>query len=78
MHAELDRVVGHERFPTLEDRDDMPYLWNVVKEVMRIRLVSPMMFTHFADKDFTVHDTRNAEFTIPAGTMLHLHGWVPW
>lgn len=33
--AEIDRVVGPERLPTLDDFDDMPYLHAVVLEIFR-------------------------------------------
>lgn len=35
VHAELDRVVGSERPPTLDDLDDMPYLRAAVIENYR-------------------------------------------
>ena len=33
--AEIDRVVGSERLPDFEDREHLPYLECVVKEVFR-------------------------------------------
>lgn len=33
--AEIDRVVGSERLPELEDRPSLPYLECVLKEVYR-------------------------------------------
>lgn len=33
--AEIDRVVGHDRLPTFEDQEDMPYLRAVVLETLR-------------------------------------------
>lgn len=32
---ELDRVVGSERLPDFDDRDSLPYLNAVIKEVYR-------------------------------------------
>lgn len=32
---EIDEVIGDERLPTFADRDQLPYLWNVFREVMR-------------------------------------------
>lgn len=32
---ELDRVIGGDRLPTLDDRDSLPYLESVVKETYR-------------------------------------------
>lgn len=39
---ELDRVVGHDRLPTFGDREDLPYLSAVVKEVLRWKPVAPL------------------------------------
>ncbi|KAF8314232.1 cytochrome P450 [Clavulina sp. PMI_390] len=39
---ELDRVVGHNRLPTIEDQPNLPYLDAVVKEVLRWRPVVPI------------------------------------
>ncbi|KAG8897260.1 hypothetical protein FRC00_004625, partial [Tulasnella sp. 408] len=33
--AEIDRIVGHDRLPTFEDQEDMPYLRAVVLETLR-------------------------------------------
>lgn len=33
--AEVDRVVGQDRLPDFEDRESLPYLECVVKEVYR-------------------------------------------
>lgn len=35
IHAELDRIVGSDRPPTLEDQKDMPYLGAAVLEILR-------------------------------------------
>ena len=33
-HAEMDRVVGRDRLPTFEDRDQLPYVDAICKEVI--------------------------------------------
>ena len=40
--AEIDRVVGRDRFPTLADQPDLPYTAALVKEVVRWNPVSPL------------------------------------
>ena len=35
VQSEIDRVVGSERLPTLDDRKNLPYLESVMKEVFR-------------------------------------------
>lgn len=33
--AELDRVIGSNRLPTINDWDDLPYVTSIVREVIR-------------------------------------------
>lgn len=40
--AEIDAVVGSGRLPTIADRDSLPYVCSVQKEVLRWRPVVPM------------------------------------
>ena len=40
--AELDAVVGRDRVPTFGDKDHLPYVQAIVKEVMRWRPVGPL------------------------------------
>ena len=39
---EIDRVVGTNRLPNLDDREHLPYLVAVHKEVLRWHTVGPM------------------------------------
>ena len=34
-HEELDRVIGRDRLPNVEDEDSLPYTSSVVKELLR-------------------------------------------
>ena len=40
VHAELDKVVGHNRLPSLEDKSELPYLEATISEVQRCSQVS--------------------------------------
>lgn len=40
--AEIDRVIGPNRLPTLADREDLPYVDALVKEVYRFNPVAPL------------------------------------
>ena len=40
--AEIDRVVGNERLPQLEDKESLPYTMAIMKEVLRWQPVAPM------------------------------------
>ncbi|KAF4603113.1 hypothetical protein EYR38_003518 [Pleurotus pulmonarius] len=53
--AEIDRVIGGERIPTLEDFDDLPYLRALIKEVHRFRPVLPGAVPHMAARDIRVN-----------------------
>lgn len=39
--AEISRVIGSDRLPTLRDWDSLPYVSAVVKEVLRWQPVTP-------------------------------------
>jgi len=43
---ELDRVIGGDRLPTLDDRDSLPYLESVVKEIYRWSKPVPLGLPH--------------------------------
>ena len=48
---ELDQVTGGARLPTFEDRDALPYVRAVAKEVLRWEQVIPMGVPHVSRKD---------------------------
>lgn len=50
--AELDRVVGTDRIPSFEDRDDLPYVSALVKEASRWWPITPMSFPHTVTQEF--------------------------
>ena len=39
---EIDEVVGRSRMPTFADRDHLPYIRAIVKEVLRWRPAAPL------------------------------------
>ena len=40
--AEIDAVVGDKRLPTFEDRDQLPYVNALVRELIRWSEVAPL------------------------------------
>ena len=44
VQEEMDEVVGNDRLPTLDDRNHLPYLECILKEVLR--LVFPFFFVY--------------------------------
>ena len=65
VQEELDRVIGVDTRPTVEDRDRLPYLNAVILENMRYRTVGPLAVPHKAAKPCEV-----GEFTIPEGAQV--------
>ncbi|KAF8592851.1 cytochrome P450 [Ceratobasidium sp. AG-I] len=49
--AEIDSVLGGSRLPEMEDQESLPYVCNVLKELMRWRTVTPLGVPHASIKD---------------------------
>lgn len=71
VHAELDAVIGTDRLPTLQDRPKLTYFFAVLKEVMRMRIVSPVLAPHYCSEDIKV-----GGYVLPRGTAIYLHAWA--
>ena len=67
---EIDRVVGNDRLPGFEDRDQLPYVDAIVKEVLRWHPIGPMGLPHTSTED----DTYEGYF-IPKGALLMANIW---
>ncbi|KAJ3498320.1 hypothetical protein NLG97_g1215 [Lecanicillium saksenae] len=50
---EIDRVVGTDRLPQFEDRDNLPYVEGLVQEAYRWHTVTPMGLPHVAEEDLS-------------------------
>lgn len=68
--AELDEVVGPDRLPGPEDRECLPYINALVKEVLRWAPVAPFSIPHGATEDIEYNG-----YFIPAGTVLIPNTW---
>lgn len=62
---EIDRVVGRDRLPTLNDRPNMPYLEALVLESVRVFMGRTFSIPHRALKDTTLQG-----YHIPKDTMV--------
>lgn len=51
LQAELDSVVGRERQPDFDDRDELPYVQAVVRENWRWRAATPGGLPHRLEED---------------------------
>ncbi|GCB68446.1 hypothetical protein scyTo_0015222, partial [Scyliorhinus torazame] len=65
VHEEIDRVVGKERKPTSEDREEMPYTNAVIHETQSLGNVIPNSLPHQTYRDKEVMGYR-----IPKGTII--------
>ncbi|KDQ64911.1 hypothetical protein JAAARDRAFT_188186 [Jaapia argillacea MUCL 33604] len=68
--SELDRVVGPDRLPSFLDRENLPYVDAVLKEVLRWAVVTPRGGPHSSLED-DVHDG----YYIPKGTIVIPNVW---
>ncbi|XP_056671009.1 cytochrome P450 2J2-like isoform X1 [Monodelphis domestica] len=65
IQAEIDRVIGQSRQPTMADRENMPYTNAAIHEVLRMGNILPVNVPRVARVDTTV-----AGYYVPKGTML--------
>ncbi|KAF8871009.1 cytochrome P450 [Infundibulicybe gibba] len=68
--VELDSVVGNSRLPDLTDRDSLPYVNAVIKEVMRWHNVFPLALPHT-----TTSDDEYDGYFIPKGSTVMGNTW---
>ncbi|KAB5591581.1 Cytochrome P450 family protein [Ceratobasidium theobromae] len=64
---EIDRVIGTERLPTFDDRDRLPYVNNLISEVMRWQPVTPLAVPHACSQDDVYRNYR-----IPQGAIVSM------
>ncbi|KAK8989689.1 hypothetical protein V6N11_064106 [Hibiscus sabdariffa] len=69
--AELDRVIGRERWVEEEDIVNLPYINSIAKEAMRLHPVAPMLVPRVARQDCQI-----AGYDIPKGTRALVNIWT--
>ncbi|TFK64022.1 cytochrome P450 [Pluteus cervinus] len=69
--AQIDTVVGRDRLPTFADRENLPYIRAIVKEVLRWRPVGPLGLPRRTTQD----DYYNGYF-IPKGALIIANVWA--
>ncbi|KAJ8021825.1 Cytochrome P450 1B1 [Holothuria leucospilota] len=63
--AEVDKVVGRDRLPCLNDRDNLPYTTATLFEVMRYSSIVPISLPHATTKQVQI-----GGYTLPEGTWV--------
>ncbi|XP_022766457.1 cytochrome P450 81D11-like [Durio zibethinus] len=69
--TEMDNVVGQDRLMDESDLANLPYLYCIISETMRIKPVVPLLIPHESSKDCVV-----GGYSIPRGTMLLVNAWA--
>ncbi|KAI8264873.1 Multifunctional cytochrome P450 monooxygenase [Colletotrichum sp. SAR11_239] len=67
---EIDRVIGSERLPNLDDRDKLPYIEAIVLEILRWHPIGPMGLPHSCDQDIVFRN-----YLIPKDSYLMPNVW---
>ena len=73
MHEELDRVIGPDALPTVEDRTRLPYTFACLAESMRYRTIGPLAVPHKASEDTEVGGYRIPEGAQVLGNIYSIH-----
>ncbi|KAK0438296.1 cytochrome P450 [Armillaria borealis] len=68
---EISRVVGSARLPDFNDRESLPYVDSLLKEVHRLNPVGPLAVPHKSTKD----DSYNG-YLIPSGSVVLPNTWA--
>ncbi|KAJ6590626.1 cytochrome P450 [Mycena vulgaris] len=69
--AEIDAVVGDKRLPNFDDRESLPYIDALYRELMRFHGPAPLGVPHSSSED----DVYNG-FFIPAGSTIMYNQWA--
>ncbi|XP_051720023.1 cytochrome P450 2G1-like isoform X2 [Ctenopharyngodon idella] len=65
MQREIDRVIGQNRIPNMDDRKSLPFTDAVIHEVQRYMDIVPLNFPHYA-----THDISFRGYVIPKDTVI--------
>jgi len=69
--AEIDSCIGEGKLPSFEDREKLPYIEAVLREVMRMYVLVPLALPHAS-----VTDDIYEGYFIPKGTLIIVNSWL--
>ncbi|EJT98961.1 cytochrome P450 [Dacryopinax primogenitus] len=69
--AELDRVIGRDRLPSVKDLDDLPYCGAIVQEILRWQPPTPFALPHALDRDEEFQG-----YILPKGATIMANVWA--
>ncbi|CAL1699895.1 unnamed protein product [Somion occarium] len=69
--AEIDAVVGRSRLPNFSDRNKLPYVQAIIREVFRWRNIGPLGLPHYSTEDDWYEG-----YYIPKGSMIFFNQWA--
>ncbi|KAF8868343.1 cytochrome P450 [Infundibulicybe gibba] len=69
--AEIDTVTGGTRLPGFEDREALPYVNAIIKEILRWQIVSPLGTTHAS-----IEEDIYEGYRIPKGSIIIANAWA--
>ncbi|XP_051021581.1 cytochrome P450 2U1 [Acomys russatus] len=70
VHEEIEKVIGHDRVPSLTDKAQMPYTEATIMEVQRLSMVVPLAIPHMTSEETVLQG-----YTIPKGTVVLPNLW---
>ncbi|XP_058754507.1 trimethyltridecatetraene synthase-like [Vicia villosa] len=68
---ELDRVIGKDRWVEEKDMANLPYVYAIAKETMRLHPVAPMLVPREAREDCNIDG-----YDIPKGSLILVNTWT--
>jgi hypothetical protein len=70
LHAELDRVVGKNREPCIQDKQHMPLMQATILEALRLSSAIPLSLPHYCIEDSVVKG-----YSVAKGTVVLTNIW---
>ena len=73
VHEEMDRVIGRDALPTVDDRTRLPYTFACLAESMRYRTIGPLGVPHKASEDTEIGGYRIPAEAQVLGNIYSIH-----